>query len=192
MSQAGARTQGLRGATEGGGTAQGRGYGKKSTERGEITQNERGTREATTKQRKAARGAENRFFATLRMTGGGGLRMTGQKKRSGRCVLRIKSPHSTSEPLSVGRIKSVDVGAGLLANPRQAPEVAFSPSVVGGDVCEERLTALRLFFSSLRGIVRKAVSALAASVDFSAAFCRNKKRQKNTVGAQEGGKRRAG
>ena len=64
--------------------------------------------------------------------------MTGQKKRSGRCVLRIKSPHSTSEPLSVGRIKSVDVGAGLLANPRQAPEVAFSPSVVGGDVCEER------------------------------------------------------
>ena len=114
------------------------------------------------------------------------------KKRSGRCVLRIKSPHSTSEPLSVGRIKSVDVGAGLLANPRQAPEVAFSPSVVGGDVCEERLTALRLFFSSLRGIVRKAVSALAASVDFSAAFCRNKKRQKNTVGAQEGGKRRAG
>ncbi len=64
--------------------------------------------------------------------------MTGQKKRSGRCVLRIKSPHSTSEPLSVGRTKSVDVGAGLLANPRQAPEVAFSPSVVGGDVCEER------------------------------------------------------
>ena len=26
----------------------------------------------------------------------------------------------------------------MLANPRQAPEVAFSPSVVGGDVCEER------------------------------------------------------
>ena len=67
-----------------------------------------------------------------------GPRMTGQKKRSGRCVLRIKSPHSTSEPLGVGRIKSVDVGAGLLANPRQAPEAAFSPSVVGGDVCEER------------------------------------------------------
>ena len=34
---------------------------------------------------------------------------------------------------SGGGAKSVNAGAGLLANPRQAPGVAFSSSAVGGD-----------------------------------------------------------
>ena len=78
-------------------------------------------------------------------------------------------PHSTSEPSSRGRTKSVSGGAGLLANPRIGARSSVSPSAAGGDVCEESLTALRLFSSSLHGIIRRAASAHAASVGFSAA-----------------------
>ena len=48
-------------------------------------------------------------------------------------------PHSTSEPLSVGRTKSVSAGAGLFTNPRIGARSSVRPSAVGGDVCEERL-----------------------------------------------------
>ena len=57
----------------------------------------------------------------------------------------------------------------MLANPRIGARSSVSPSAAGGDVCEESLTALRLFSSSLHGIIRRAASAHAASVGFSAA-----------------------
>ncbi len=56
-------------------------------------------------------------------------------------------------------------GAGLFTNPRIGARSSVRPSEAGEDYRKERLTTLRLFYSSLRGIVRKRpLHSLRASV----------------------------
>ena len=97
----------------------------------------------------------------------GGLKVKGE-------LCEYINPHPTSEPIRGGRTKSVSGGAGLFTNPRIGARSSVRPSVVGGDVCEESLTALRLFSSSLHGIIRWAASAHAASAGFAPLFAGTK------------------
>ncbi len=64
-----------------------------------------------------------------------------------------------------GGTKSVSAGAGLFTNPRTGARSSVSSSEAGKDNRKERLTMLRLFYSSLRGIVRKrSLHSLRASI----------------------------